>query len=68
MNPIDMAKHYDVAVIGAGSAGIGAASLILGDGCAMPEFNPIAGRPLTAKVQLHPETMKLMYRQKRFNF
>jgi len=41
----------------------GAASLILNNGCAMPEFRPIAGRPLTAKVQLHAETMKLMYRR-----
>ena len=42
---------------------IGAASLILNNGCAMPEFKPIAGRPLTAKVQLHPEQMKRMYRR-----
>lgn len=42
---------------------VGAASLILNDGCAMPEFAPIGGRALTAKVQLHPETMKLMYRR-----
>ncbi|MEG0767408.1 MAG: FAD-dependent oxidoreductase [Clostridia bacterium] len=41
----------------------GAASLIINSGCVMPEFRPIAGRPLTAKVQLHPETMKLMYRR-----
>ncbi len=42
---------------------MGAASLIINNGCAMPEFRPIAGRALTAKVQLHPETMKLMYRR-----
>ncbi len=41
----------------------GAASLILNDGCAMPEFRPIAGRKLTAKVQLQPEQMKRMYRR-----
>ena len=29
----------------------------------MPEYRPIAGRALTAKVQLHAETMKLMYRR-----
>lgn len=42
---------------------VGAASLLLNDGCAMPEYRPIAGRALTAKVQLHAETMKLMYRR-----
>ena len=42
---------------------IGAASLILNNGCAMPEFKKINGRPLTAKVQLHPETVKLMHRR-----
>lgn len=41
----------------------GAASLLLHDGCAMPEFLPIGGRPLTAKVQLQPEMMKLTYRR-----
>ena len=41
----------------------GAASLILYDRCAMPEFRPIGDRPLTAKVQLHSETMKLVYRR-----
>jgi len=42
---------------------LGAASLILGDKCQMPEFRPIGGRELTAKVQLHPEVMKLVYRR-----
>ena len=42
---------------------VGAASFIATKGCAYPEFRPIAGRPLTQKVQLHPETMKLMYRR-----
>lgn len=41
----------------------GAASLILNDTCQMPEFAPIGNRELTAKVQLHPETMKLVYRR-----
>lgn len=40
---------------------MGAASLIIDNGCAMPEFQPINGRPLTAKVQLQPETMKLVF-------
>ena len=42
---------------------VGAASFIAAKDCAYPEFRPIAGRPLTAKIQLHPETMKLMYRR-----
>jgi len=42
---------------------VGAASFIVARDCAFPEFRPIAGRPLTAKIQLHPETMKLMYRR-----
>lgn len=39
---------------------MGAASLLLNNGCAMPEFRPIQGRPLTAKVQLQPEVIKLV--------
>ena len=42
---------------------VGAASFIATKDCAYPEFRPIAGRPLTARIQLHPETMKLMYRR-----
>ena len=42
---------------------VGAASFIATKDCAYPEFRPIAGRPLTKKIQLHPETMKLMYRR-----
>ena len=42
---------------------VGAASFIATKNCSFPEFRPIAGRPLTAKIQLHPETMKLMYRR-----
>ncbi len=42
---------------------LGAASLILDHGCAIPEYLPIAGRPLTMKVQLQPETLKLVMRR-----
>lgn len=42
---------------------VGSASLLLNDGCEMPEFRPIAGRELNAKVQMHPETMKLVMRR-----
>ncbi|MBE6612147.1 MAG: FAD-dependent oxidoreductase [Ruminococcaceae bacterium] len=42
---------------------VGAASFITSKDCAFPEFRPIAGRPLTKRIQLHPETMKLMHRR-----
>ncbi len=42
---------------------LGAASLMVDNRCEMPEFRPIAGRPLLAKVQMQPETMKLVYRR-----
>ena len=42
---------------------IGAASLMLNNDCAMPEYAPIAGRPLLSKVQMQPEAIKLMARR-----
>lgn len=42
---------------------IGAASFMVGNGCEIPELRKINGRPITGKVQMKPEHMKLMYRR-----
>lgn len=42
---------------------IGAASFMVNNDCAMPEFSRIGGRPITGKVQMKPEHMKLMLRR-----
>lgn len=39
----------------------GAASLMINDACQMPEFRPIAGRPLLGKVTTKTEDLRVVY-------